>query len=395
MTTDFSHGWEPPKTVQEFQGQIDDNIESLFNYMIGHLSRYRTERDNIRSQLEEANKLIDKGEEQINQLSLDLNISRAGHQPVTTSNNENISRVRSERFPDPEKFDGTRSKLPGFIIQMQMKLEINSDRFRNESAKVIYSISRLEGRALDQVVPLVSANPSAPFPSVTTFLQYLQSSFGDPNPKGTARRELMALKQGNGDFASYYSQFLRIMAHLDYNESAKIDALKDGLSDELKLCLTHYTDLPESTEAYGIKLMIIDNQIRGLKADQALRNNRSQFYQPNITPHPSHIPGGLAPMDLSAAQLTPCLRPKVEKRYAFVNGQRKISQAEKNWRRENHLCMYCAGSGHVTSNCPSINRIKENQSQINAGTLLANSNPLLSPITNQINVDSSFQKSQT
>lgn len=66
--------------------------------------------------------------------------------------------------------------------------------------------------------------------------------------------------------------------------------------------------------------MTIENKIRGLKADRALRNNRSQFYQPNIDPHPSHIPGRLAPIDLSATQLTLCLRPTAEKRYAFVNG---------------------------------------------------------------------------
>lgn len=186
MTTDYSHGWAPPTSIQSFRQQYEEDADTLCAYINGHLNRYRTERDTAQGQLAAARQTIDSLEEQNTQLDLNLNIAKAGHTQTTTTSktipNDNTLIFRSEKFPDPEKFDGTRSKLPGFVTQLRMKLEVNHDRFRNDSAKVIYSISRLEGRALDQVVPLVNTNPSAPFSSVTSFLAYLDASFGDPDP---------------------------------------------------------------------------------------------------------------------------------------------------------------------------------------------------------------------
>ncbi|KAI0991155.1 hypothetical protein K3495_g17032, partial [Podosphaera aphanis] len=202
MTTPQTSEWAPPASLAEFTAQYNIDHTALYNNLVALFelnkdtaTRYRQERDTARSQLGEANQSIDNLEEQTTQLNVDLNIARAGHtQTATTSGatiHDHTSNFRSEKFPDPEKFDGTRAKLPGFTTQLRMKLEVNHDRFRNESAKVIYSISRLEGRALNQVVPLVNTNPSAPFSSVIAFIAYLEASFGDPDPRGTARRELV------------------------------------------------------------------------------------------------------------------------------------------------------------------------------------------------------------
>ncbi|KAI0992791.1 hypothetical protein K3495_g15393 [Podosphaera aphanis] len=105
-------------------------------------------------------------------------------------------------------------------------------------------------------------------------------------------------------------------------------------------------------------LMTIDNQIRGRRAEKNHRNSAGQFTN---APHPSHVPGGLAPMDLSASTSHRAQRPAAEERYTFVNGQRKTTAAEKQWRKENNLCMYCAGAGHSYSNCPTANRPKDSQ----------------------------------
>lgn len=259
-----------------------------------HLKLYRSERDIAIAGLDAANKSINNLEQLDTTLNLDLSISNSNLESGTMK-----SKFRSEKFPVPEKFNGDRTKLPRFLTHLMMKSIVNSDRYYNESAKVIYSVSRLEGKALIQVVSLVKANPAAPFVSVQALVQYLESSFGNPNPRGTARRELTALKQGKGDFSSYYPQFLRIMAYLDYNESAQIDALKDRLSDELKYALTFQTDLPKTISAFAAMINTIDNQVRGLKADLSMPHMYHLPTHPPIS-YPSHQPGGLAPMDLSA-----------------------------------------------------------------------------------------------
>ncbi|KAI0991744.1 hypothetical protein K3495_g16443, partial [Podosphaera aphanis] len=249
---------------------------------------------------------------------------------------------------------------------------------------------RLEGRALDQVVPLVNSKPSAPFSSVNAFIAHLNASFGDPDPRGTARRELLALKQGNGDFAGYYSQYLRIIAYLDYNESAKIDALTEGLSEDLKDALMYRTDKPSNLEELATTLMMIDNRIRGRKAEQKIAQNPiGKFSSPNAG-HPSHIAGGLAPMDLSAIHNKLSCRPAMEHRYTFVNGIRKTTVAEKQWRRENNLCLYCAGSGHIFENCSSANRPKKIQAAMTGSLPVPNTSENSSAISQNLSQASGF-----
>lgn len=373
MSNDTSHGWVPPQSVEEFTERVNQNAAGLLQQISSVVNRYLSERNDARSQLNTQQQTIFSLEEQITQLNLDLNIARAGHKTLAPSNIQPDSTTnsvfRSERFPDPDKFNGTRTKLTGFLTQLRMKLEMNDDRFRNEAAKVIYGVSRLEGRALDQVVPLVNANPIAPFSSVDAFVKYLESSFGDPDPRATARRELANLKQGTGDFSSYYTQFLRIVGYLDYNENGKIDALADGLSEDLKDAMIYQTERSQTLEDFAMILMKMDNKIRSRKQEQG-NHIVGQLGFTNNPPHPSHVAGGLTSMDLSALRMASNQRPAPELRYTFSNGQRKTTLAEKQWRKDNNLCMYCAGSGHTFSNCPSANRSKPQPATM-TGALLA------------------------
>ncbi|KAH0608327.1 uncharacterized protein H6S33_001461 [Morchella sextelata] len=401
MSTPDPTVWAAPNDVEGFRQMYEADSTELFNNIATLVQHVGFQRDTLHTQLTAANETIDNLEGQINRLNLDLNIARASSAPTVAvpvaaaPPPAPVPTFRSEKFPDPEKFDGTRTKLPRFITQLRMKLEVNHDRFRNEAAKVIYAVSHLEGRALDQVIPLINANPAAPFSSITAFVAHLEASFGDPDPQNTARPQLVALKQGKGDFANYYSQFLHIVAYLDYNEGAKIGALTEGPSEDLKDAITYQADRPNTIEAYATMLMTIDNQVQGHKAEQrAIRNTMGQFTAPAAVAHPSHTAGGLAPMDLSALQSHPTQRPAIEQRYTFINGQRKTSAAEKQWRRYNNLCMYCANSGHVFANCPSANRPRGNQ-PVMRGALLAPSHtavdPAAPPVASPASSGSGFQ----
>jgi hypothetical protein len=210
MSTSDPPIWAPPNDVEEFKRQYEVDAADLFNHIAVLVQRIRHERDTTHTQVAAANETIDNLEEQVTQLNLDLNVARAipaptVSVPIATAPPPTVPAFRSEKFPDPEKFDGTRTKLPGFTNQFRMKLDVNDDRFRNEAAKVIYTISCLEGRTLDQVVLLVNANPAARFSSVTAFVAHLEASFGDSDPLGSACCQLVTLKQGKGDLATYYS----------------------------------------------------------------------------------------------------------------------------------------------------------------------------------------------
>ncbi|KAH0602485.1 uncharacterized protein H6S33_008566 [Morchella sextelata] len=128
--------------------------------------------------------------------------------------------------------------------------QLNRDNTANETVKVIYAVSCLEGRALDQVRPLVNANPVDFLSSVTIFVDHMEASFSDLNTRSTTHHQLVPIRQGKGDFATYNSQFIRNMSHLHYNKGVKIHELAERLSDR-----------PNMVEAYATMSMTIANHM--------------------------------------------------------------------------------------------------------------------------------------
>lgn len=77
--------------------------------------------------------------------------------------------TRSERIPDPTMFDGNRATLPCFTLKLKANLRTNANWFLSERAMVDFTVSRLEGKALDIIIftltrPL-STSPSSAWPS--------------------------------------------------------------------------------------------------------------------------------------------------------------------------------------------------------------------------------------
>ena len=62
----------------------------------------------------------------------------------------------------------------------------------------------------------------------------LDCAYNDTDRPGTAERELAMLKQGTREFSVYFADFLRIMAELKWDPSAKKVALRQGMAGNLK-----------------------------------------------------------------------------------------------------------------------------------------------------------------
>ena len=83
------------------------------------------------------------------------------------------------------------------------------------------AVGALEGRAINQLAPYVTGETVA-LASLEELIRVLELAFGDPDKAGTAQRELEKLKIGAKDtFSSYFANFQRLIANLDYNEYGK------------------------------------------------------------------------------------------------------------------------------------------------------------------------------
>ena len=251
------------------------------------------------------------------------------------------------KIPDPPKFAKGRDEYRAFKSKLSEKFLGDGHRFRDEDHRLAYAIGFLVDDADAMVRPLREGGKLS---TVAELLSYLDATFEDPDRKGTAERELRALKQANSDFTSHYAKFQSIVAVLGWGAEAERAALYNSLSYELKEALSrHLSTADETLAQYVARVKRLDDQIRRFAAECKPPGGRGQTGgQPsnkgprNRIPHSnnpadstvatSHL--GSAPMDLAAKQ-------RVEARQAELS----------KWLAEGR-CTKCGSDQHWRRNCP-------------------------------------------
>lgn len=257
----------------------------------------------------------------------------------------------AKKLPDPEPFSGDIKELDGWIKQIALKLRGNANWYPTEQDKLGYVVGRLRGKAYDQVESMVRETGEVDYNTLDDLFQDLKRAFGDPNRAATAANKISRMRQTNQDFSSYIAEFKREVNHTNWNNSAKKDALLSGLSREIKDALV-LTDLRKLDYLEIIDVcQNIDSNRRTLQSypnSYKLRDYQGKYTPypaqqltnrptsiPLVTPTAPAFPPG-DPMDLSAAHL-----------------RGPLTEQEKNRRRLENLCLYCAGQGHKARDCPN------------------------------------------
>ena len=124
---------------------------------------------------------------------------------------------------------------------VNIKLTGNAEQFPSDQYRLTYIYGRLEGNAFAQVQPHITAT-GITLVNIPALLDILQTAFGDPDPQGTATRELRKLRQANKQFSIYVADFMRLLAIVLWDERAKLDHLRAGLSLELQQGLVFLED---------------------------------------------------------------------------------------------------------------------------------------------------------
>jgi len=168
---------------------------------------------------------------------------------------------RGQKFPDSPDFSGLdRTQLRGWIAQLRMVIRHKPASFPDEQSKMWYTFNRLRGVALGQILPHFWKDGTIGLEDLPAFIQLLEAAFGDPDRVATAERKMREIKQNNREFSQYYAEFQVIAADLDRNPSALHNALRMGLSEEMKDSFT-YSDMPEELPAFVTVCQQWDNQI--------------------------------------------------------------------------------------------------------------------------------------
>ena len=249
---------------------------------------------------------------------------------------------KSERHPNPELFDGNRRDLRPFVTKLRLKLFDNHDRYPTEEKKVNYSMSRLKGDAACTMDPFFR---SGAFGTLDQFISLLERTYDDASRKHSAATKLEGLKQRNREFTSFFSEFLGLIGELEWNEAAKVDALRRKVSDEVKQQLIGH-ELPENLAEFATLCQRIDEDIRFAQAARS-RKAFTKFNQPLArTLAPARAPASSPihdPMDIDTA------RP-----YAPVGSGERRNRVTKG------ECFGCGRKGHLHKDCPTnpFNKIR-------------------------------------
>uniref|UniRef100_H9GI52 DUF4939 domain-containing protein n=1 Tax=Anolis carolinensis TaxID=28377 RepID=H9GI52_ANOCA len=120
----------------------------------------------------------------------------------------------------PERFDGTREKLPTFLAQVDLYfLQISDLSFPTDTNKVAFILSLLTGPAGRWAVNVIRGN-SPIKNNLVDFKAGLNETFGDPLQKENAGWALYRLKQAKGSLIDYLNKFNLFKHQLDWGEHA-------------------------------------------------------------------------------------------------------------------------------------------------------------------------------
>jgi len=154
--------------------------------------------------------------------------------PTGTGTPTTLPPRHSGKIPDPPVFDGNHEKIVGFIAQLQLKVFSDPTLFPTPALRMAYAFNRPEGRAQVQILRYIQAGATFSLSDIEDIIRVLNNAFGDPDPLATARSKLHQLKQGKKEFTNYFAEFQTLVSKLNWNECPKTNALKKGLSIELR-----------------------------------------------------------------------------------------------------------------------------------------------------------------
>jgi hypothetical protein len=234
------------------------------------------------------------------------------------------------------------------MAQCQLKFASQPLSFDTDAKRVAFAGSFLRSQAFDWFAPHVDPDTGViSFDTWAAFSQSLAAAFDDPDRIATAERELKKLEQGKKTASAYHAEFVSVVAVLGLDARAKISAFRNGLSKEVRQLLASQVAPPTDFDQFVNLIIKLDNNLRVLRQDSeassAPRNPSpgSGSSKPPAPPRQQSTATGVHPGPMDTSNSTRRSGPRA-----------RLTEEQKQYRRDNNLCVYCGGAGHYASSCP-------------------------------------------
>ena len=277
---------------------------------------------------------------------------------------------RDPNVQDPDTFNGSRDALNGFLTQVQLVFDLQPRRFPSDQIKISYVIAKFRGTPLNAIRPYLAYTENEKpewLISYDKFVQYLRRNYGDPDEKGTAERKLQSLVQ-KGSASSYFAEFQQYSAVLAWEDAPLVSMAIRGLKEELKDQLVLIGDRPKTLSSLIDIVVRLDNRLwerkqekrgdnrissdnlRSSTARSAIQSTTTTTYQNRVSDRAPFTTRGQSSQPSSVRSTSPPTS-------ALNSGMpRRLTDEEKQRRRDKGLCLFCGQAGHIATNCPSAGR---------------------------------------
>jgi len=245
---------------------------------------------------------------------------------------------KAGKVPRPQSYNGEGS-VRSFLTQSKAYLQDNRGAISGDSAKVKCIGGLLIGKAAEWWEPTLrdylnnevsgrEPNTVRLFNDYEAFEQLLENTFGNPDEKRTAMRQLSNLKQ-TGSASYYYREFNNIAAKLDWADPPLIESFYKGLREEVKDELSK-NDRTASLSEFVAQAIKIDNRLYERRMEKKKHGGYTPF-------------GGRA--NTSRARYT-------STSYGTHPGRMELDATRNEPKKKGSgVCYNCGKKGHFANKC--------------------------------------------
>ncbi|CEL53138.1 Retrotransposon-derived protein PEG10 OS=Mus musculus GN=Peg10 PE=1 SV=2 [Rhizoctonia solani AG-1 IB] len=236
------------------------------------------------------------------------------------------------KAPEPFK-GGSGTEAKQWMARMSGWLRLSVTQFETKEDVITFLLVNMEGSASAWALPHLAniGTNKATIRSVDDFDKAFERAFFDPDEQRAAERKITSLVQ-TSTTAAYATEFRTLLMSLDWNDAALRAQFYKGLHWHVKQQLAQKETQPWDLEELIAATIRIDNVRRELEISRPPRENRPK---PTTMVTTSRTNSGTPRVDSD--------RLKSDPNY--------VSEAERQRRRDEKLCIKCGKAGHRFAEC--------------------------------------------
>ena len=244
------------------------------------------------------------------------------------------------RLPNPDKYNGRRSRWLTWKAQMVTKLQIDGKAIGNKRDQFAFIYACLDGTPAATVVTFYTTM-MLQNPDPDDFIKYMESIYGDPNRAKRALVELQGLSQGSTSFTAFLPKFEKLLVEaggMEWSDDVKMSYLEKTLTGKLKDALVYHPNTPETYTGFKEYLLTVSSKLNARKLEREVEREKSVSSDPDE-------------MDWEPTRTN---RQKVGRSRRSGPTQGKagwVSDREYQRRREEGLCLRCGSDSHFVAGC--------------------------------------------